>query len=82
MTRHIQRPDLAVAEDEYNGLLLKQDAPGDLVVRVCMHVDRTVTYPGSGQTSTQCDYCESVVYDPGVGPVPDLMPYVYMERRP
>lgn len=84
MSRRVQRPELDASEREFNRLMRLNPVPvGEQVVaikQVCMHVDRTLTSLDPIGAQIECDYCDSVVFDPGWGPVPDLMPYVYLEK--
>lgn len=84
MTTRLSYPYLARQEDALNAALALSDILPGTVRRVCLHVDRTVIRSlGRSQSRTvQCDYCDSLVYDSGWGPVPVMAPYEYLERVP
>jgi hypothetical protein len=82
-TQHVQRPELAEHEREFNRLMRLNPTPvakGVIIKQVCMHVDRTITLQTGAVIKIECDYCDTFVLDPGWGPAPDLMPWIYAER--
>lgn len=81
MIRRISRPELAAHEDEFNRLMRMHPLPDGTIKQVCMHVDRSIYGTEDSQiTTTTCDYCNTSVLDPGYGPVPDLMPWMWTEK--
>lgn len=73
--------ELDRAEREINVNLAEQAAlHGRPVQRVCLHPDRTYSWPEPGRTRLECDYCPAWSEGALWHPAPDLMPHTYFDN--
>lgn len=72
-------PQLAEHEDAFNRSMATVFGPRR---RVCLHVDRTYVgpTPSNNGTTISCDYCPTVMYDPGYGPPPQMLAHYYLDE--